>query len=110
MKTIDPRLLTNGTVVNTELTPQPDAEGSTMIVKLANPTKNDNDRYKIVKPEQDGYWVHDLKDWVEDNALRHRFDRGTEEWVTVASDTECDHREVTNHICDNCEEEVGKRA
>jgi len=81
MKTHDPRLLTNGTVVNTELTPPRNTEGSTMVVKLANPTKDSNDRYKLVKPEQDGYWVHDLKDWVQNNDLRHRFDRETEQWV-----------------------------
>lgn len=81
MKTHDPRLLENATVVNAELTPPRDAEGSTMVVKLANPTKKGNDRYKLVKPERDGYWVHDLKDWVENNDLRHRFDRETEQWV-----------------------------
>jgi hypothetical protein len=52
-----------------------------MVVKLANPTKDGNDRYKLVKPERDGYWVHDLKDWVENNDLRHRFDRELEQWV-----------------------------
>jgi len=81
MKTHDPRLLQNGTVVNAELSPPRDAEGSTMVVKLANPTQNGDDRYKLVKPERDGYWVHDLKDWVENNDLRHKFDRETEQWV-----------------------------
>jgi len=81
MKTHDPRLLQNGTVVNTELTPPRDPEGSTMVVKLANPPqKDDTDRYKLVKPEQDGYWVHDLKDWVDNHDLRHKFDRETEQW------------------------------
>ncbi len=52
-----------------------------MVVKLANPPqKDDTDRYKLVKPEQDGYWVHDLKDWVDNHDLRHKFDRETEQW------------------------------
>jgi len=81
MKTLDPRLLEHGTVVNTELTPPRNPEGSTMVVKLANPTIGDSDRYKLVNPERDGYFVYDLEDWVENNDLRHRFDRETEQWV-----------------------------